>query len=136
MLLLGQQGVRGGRKGWLGCFSRGVEIAALYAVTSALLNAHGVCEYSHTCHEASDNKFNGQHLTLFHDGNIWVWNGEQSIWGDMFCMLHPPCACLVQDLSLHQRNTVHGDALHPLAGAPDSHELQLFSNSLTVSTAA
>ena len=55
-----------------------------------------------TCHEASDNEFNGQHLTLLHDGDIWVWNGKQSIRSDMLCTLHPPCACLIQDLPLHQ----------------------------------
>ena len=61
-----------------------------------------VRENERTCHEASDNKFNRQHLTLFHDGDVWVWNGKQSIWDDMLCMLHPPCACLIQDLALHQ----------------------------------
>ena len=61
----------------------------------------------HTCHEASDNKFNGQHLTFFHDGDVWVWNGKQGIWNDMLCMLHPPCACLIQNLPL-QKYVSHG----------------------------
>ena len=48
-----------------------------------------------TCHEASHDKLDGEHLAFLHDGNIGVWNGQQSIWGDVLCVLHPPCASLV-----------------------------------------
>lgn len=53
-----------------------------------------------TCHEASHNKLNGEHLAFLHDGNIGVWNGQQSICGDMLCPLHPPGASLVENLTL------------------------------------
>lgn len=53
-----------------------------------------------TCHIPSNNKFNGQHLALLHNGHVWIRCAEQRILGDMSCVLHPPGTSLIEHLTL------------------------------------
>ena len=54
-----------------------------------------------TCQVAPHNKLHRKHAAAPHDGDVGVGHCQQRIGRNMLRAVHPPCACLVQHLTLH-----------------------------------
>ena len=59
-----------------------------------------------TCHEAPDHDFHREDAAALHDGHIGVRHLQQRILHDVLRLAHPPGTRQVQDLPLHNPQTL------------------------------